>query len=343
MSTKDESNYTEQANEALYVAVEEGSLEKLNEAAAGGADVNFLSHKRLPGWSEDYRGSGTGNSVLHLACWLGLDRSIINRLLDLGSDIHLKSLDDGYSPIHTAIKSGNAELVAHLLGKGCNPNAKDNFGFTPLMWKSCLDFKAVAELLLDRGADISDRNSDGNTSLVFACEGGHKEVVELLLDRGADITNENGETCLMLASEGGHEKVVGLLLDRGAEPCSKWVDEFIYLNEERSMRLSYHKKKEVVELLLNRPAFKWTKAFYTAAMEGDLEKLDEAVANGANTKYLMKIRRTDNNDDMIDKLFRGKLASLHFIHLIHIISSPNISINLILYKFIDYYLCRSSV
>ena len=42
------------SNDALYAAVEEGSLEKLNEAAASGADVNFLSDKRLPGWKEEY-------------------------------------------------------------------------------------------------------------------------------------------------------------------------------------------------------------------------------------------------------------------------------------------------
>ena len=42
------------SNDALYAAVEDGSLEKLNEAAASGADVNFLSDKRLPGWKEKY-------------------------------------------------------------------------------------------------------------------------------------------------------------------------------------------------------------------------------------------------------------------------------------------------
>ena len=126
------------SNDALYAAVEEGSLEKLNEAAASGADVNFLSDKRLPGWKEEYVQKGTGNSALHLACWLGLDRAIIDRLLELGSDVHLKSLDDGYSPIHTATIHGKVELVGLLLDKGCNPNTKDNFGYTPLMWRNCL-------------------------------------------------------------------------------------------------------------------------------------------------------------------------------------------------------------
>ena len=125
-------------NEALYASVEEGSLSKLNEAADNGADVNFLSDKRLPGWKEEYVQKGTGNSALHLACWLGLDRAIIDRLLELGSNVHLKSLDDGYSPIHTATNCGKVELVGLLLDKGCNPNTKDNFGYTPLMWRNCL-------------------------------------------------------------------------------------------------------------------------------------------------------------------------------------------------------------
>ena len=52
MSKRAEAKNIAQANEALYTAMEEGSLEKLNEAVVSGADVIFLSDKRLPGWDQ---------------------------------------------------------------------------------------------------------------------------------------------------------------------------------------------------------------------------------------------------------------------------------------------------
>ncbi len=134
--TRAETKNIAQANEALYAAVGDGSLEKLNEAVASGADVNFLCDKQLPGWNESDVQKGTGNSALHLTCRLGLDKALIERLLYLGADVHLMSLDCGYLPIHTVTHCGNVELVELLLDEDCNPNAKDSNGFTSLMWAS---------------------------------------------------------------------------------------------------------------------------------------------------------------------------------------------------------------
>ena len=79
------SNLVVNVNESFYDAAEEGSLVKLNEAVANGADIDYLSPKRLTGWKY-----GTGNSALHVACYKGL-RPIIDRLLELGANIHLKT------------------------------------------------------------------------------------------------------------------------------------------------------------------------------------------------------------------------------------------------------------
>ena len=83
-------NVNDDVNESFYDAAEEGSLVKLNEAVANGADIHYLSPKQLPGWEDDDYGDGTGNSALHVACCKGL-RPIIDRLLELGANIHLKT------------------------------------------------------------------------------------------------------------------------------------------------------------------------------------------------------------------------------------------------------------
>ena len=77
---------TMDASPAFYDAIEgdpfieepreEDILEKITEAATSGADVNFLCmDKQLPDWKAEFRGTGKGNSALHLACWKGLYRS----------------------------------------------------------------------------------------------------------------------------------------------------------------------------------------------------------------------------------------------------------------------------
>ena len=86
MSTRSGESVSTSINESLYDAAEEGSLEKLNEAVANGADIHYLSPKRLC-----VNGS-TGNSALHVACYKGL-RPVIDRLLELGADIHLKTTE----------------------------------------------------------------------------------------------------------------------------------------------------------------------------------------------------------------------------------------------------------
>jgi ankyrin repeat protein len=255
--TKAEAKEIAPANEALYAAVEEGSLEKLNEAVASGADVNFLSLKKLPGWDEEIFGiKGTCNSALHLACCLGSERIIIDRLLELGSDVFLKNIDDGYLPIHIAACFGKADLVGLLLDKGCDPSTTDFYGGSLLLYAteamSDNGQHEVAELLLDRGADINDSSNRGFTPLMIACVDGRKEMVELFLDRGADVDAENddGFTALLIASSNGNKEVAELLLDRGAD-ISVATRNYGYTS---LILATIQDEKEVVKLLLYRGA-----------------------------------------------------------------------------------------
>jgi serine/threonine-protein phosphatase 6 regulatory ankyrin repeat subunit B len=210
----------------LYEAVEtvddtiEPNLDKINKAVANGGDVNFFIYKELPGWKKyRYEGSGLGNSALHLACWKGLSRQIIERLLELGADVNLKSLLDGYNAIMCASRKGYRDIVELLLDRGANIHEKNNKGINALMCASSEGHKDIVELLLDRGANIHEKNNNGINALIYASSKGHKDIVELLLDRGADIKEKDcvGSNALLYASYYGHRDVVELLLDQGAD------------------------------------------------------------------------------------------------------------------------------
>jgi uncharacterized protein len=65
--------------------------------------------------------------------------------------------------------------------------------------------REVVALLLDRGADLEAKNSTGGTALTWAAQARKWEVVPLLLDRGADASarGNNGYTAEDLCLRSG--------------------------------------------------------------------------------------------------------------------------------------------
>jgi len=53
--------------------------------------------------------------------------------------------------------------------------------------------KAVVALLLDKGADVNAKGRENSTPLHMAAAMGHKDVVALLLDKGADVNAKDND------------------------------------------------------------------------------------------------------------------------------------------------------
>jgi uncharacterized protein len=155
-----------------------------------------------------------------------------------------------YEDFFIAVRNDNARVVADLLARGFEPNARDPNGQTgltiamqehslkaarALLAQPAIDVDALnaagesalmlavlkgdlsgAQMLLDRGARISQ---PGWSAIHYAATGPEPRAVQLLLDRGADIdaTSPNQTTPLMLAAQYGSEDSVTLLLQRGAD------------------------------------------------------------------------------------------------------------------------------
>jgi hypothetical protein len=214
----------------FYVAVEAGSLDKINEAMmvvaaaeSGRIDavkdaINFLNNdQQFPGWKEkNYAGIGRGNSALHLACWKGLSRDIIERLLELGADVNLKSSGDGYTALSYASSKGHRDLVELLLNRGADILMKTNEGYSALYCASSCGHKNVVKLLLHEGADVHAKDNEGVSALLLASAYGRIDIAELLLDGGARMRDksDNGWNALHYACLQGRKYVLQLLLYR---------------------------------------------------------------------------------------------------------------------------------
>ena len=91
----------------------------------------------------------------------------------------------GFNALMIAARSGKIKGVELLLDLGADPNAKDNYDWTPLHWASHYGKTEAIELLLKAGSDVDAKNNNGYTPLHLTSSNGKTEAIELLKRFGA--------------------------------------------------------------------------------------------------------------------------------------------------------------
>ncbi len=87
--------------------------------------------------------------------------------------------------LYSAARNGHATVVAWLLDRGANVDAKGFFGATGLHWAALNGHRSTLDLLLARGARLTIRDARFDaTPEGWAREGGHPEIVAALRARG---------------------------------------------------------------------------------------------------------------------------------------------------------------
>ena len=187
---------------------EQGSIERMKEDIAAGADVNFRS--------------GAGNTPF-IAGASTCRMDVIRFLLEHGADPHQRT-SHGISALHKVARCRNLEVVRYLVEElRLDVNAKDPLGWTPLYLAALNDCTETARCLLEHGADVNARTRDGSTPLMAAAkeileDGQHSELVKLLLDAGAEVDprDKDGRTALFYAIDANNTDGARRLLDAGA-------------------------------------------------------------------------------------------------------------------------------
>ncbi len=98
----------------------------------------------------------------------------------------IASGDDKNRDLILASMKGEVVKVAALLKSGADINAKDQRGWTALLWAVSRGQMNLVKLLLDKGADVNARDERCWTPLMEAANRGNLEMAKLLLDKGAD-------------------------------------------------------------------------------------------------------------------------------------------------------------
>jgi len=131
--------------------------------------------------------------------------------------------------LFAAVLDGSLDNVKKALDAGANPNAKNEYGATPLHWAASriyhkeIDFSAlniaraaILKLLLDAGADPALGDKDYNTALHLVAKSGTVDDVKALLAARSNIItalNCNRETPLQVAVKSGNLAVVKYLVN----------------------------------------------------------------------------------------------------------------------------------
>lgn len=93
----------------------------------------------------------------------------------------------GDTPLHIAVRRGDAEIVPAMLDAGADINAKGDEGFTPLHYAVMYDDVRIVRLLLDRGADVETMSSWGESPLDSASRRRIAAVVDAIQARVTEL------------------------------------------------------------------------------------------------------------------------------------------------------------
>lgn len=165
--------------------------------------------------------------AIHLAIF-DKSPSIILELLSLYPEDCLNAKDrkgvkKGRLPIHNAAELGLSAVVATLLEKGADPNARTVRLWTPIILASAIGQDETIDVLIKNGADINAQVRNGVTALHVAAELRSPDTLLKLLLYGADpkIVTSLGTSPLHVAVEARCPAAAALLLFHGASATLK--------------------------------------------------------------------------------------------------------------------------
>ena len=258
----------------LHKASEQGDLQMMQLLLENGADVEARSPKKFPPYKniasrlrrssdadfsstddddteEDNKSSSGGNGWTPLlrAASTGFEEAT-RLLLSHAANIEAHSPSKA-TPLALASEKHHLPIMDLLLCRAANPNAADDFGWSPLHRIQVLPTGNECALrLLNSGADINARCVKGMTPLHYAVERGNESMVRLLLQThsAADLQAQDvaKRTPLHLAIERRLEGMVHLLLECGADVRAKDGEAH---DAQQAANHAPRKSPEIVKLL----------------------------------------------------------------------------------------------
>lgn len=137
--------------------------------------------------------------------------------------IHAYCINDSYTLLHYAARSGNVPMTEFLLEKGARINSRlrNHTGLTPLLLASDAGHLDIVRLLVEKGADLHASGRGGFMyvhALGLAARSGHIDVAEFLIEKGITVDyKKKYARPLNLAAKYGRIEMIDFLVKKGAQ------------------------------------------------------------------------------------------------------------------------------
>jgi len=115
-------------------------------------------------------------------------------LIESGASVDAASRNAlAVAPLHSAVASGNPELVELLLDRGAAPDPADASGLTPLHSAAAHGNREMARRLLAAGAALRRQTKEGKTPADLAAQYGHPELARELSSPARIVSAPGGQ------------------------------------------------------------------------------------------------------------------------------------------------------
>ena len=162
-----------------------------------------------------YLKTKSGKNCLHIAAEKGQLNLCQWLLQNYKYDVNITD-NDGWTPLHSCLESGNNDLFQFFINIGSKIYLNTNTG------QNCLHIAAASgnlilckTLLENYVFDIHATDIYGYTALHWCAKGGNYELFHFFMEIGSDVHRKtiHGTTCLNIAAKNGHWKFYKLLLE----------------------------------------------------------------------------------------------------------------------------------
>ncbi|XP_055951223.1 uncharacterized protein LOC129985277 isoform X2 [Argiope bruennichi] len=172
----------------------------------------------------------TGKNALHY-CAENVDLECAGRVLAAAPSLLNAADEEGYTPLHLAVISGNKSMVKYLLSRGADSRAEDSEKHSCVHWATVSGDWECLDLLINAGADPSTPDIHGAYPVHYAAQmcGPNSEmgndvrvglmVLKKLLSKGVDVAvvDRDGRPPLLWAASGGSSDAILALVKAGAD------------------------------------------------------------------------------------------------------------------------------
>lgn len=225
----------------LMYAVKHGHADVVRMLLDEGADVKKkdVLRERERSWLDNrtdvyeytrvhHRDGNFGTAFMYAARYWNGDRTIVDTLLEKGSDVNEENERDKKTPLSLAAMYGDVELIQILLDKGANIKTADQANIPLLGYAAVGKDENIVRELLNRGADVTKKGAGGATPLMHAMTRPDHAITRLLLENGADVNDKDAKWFSPLTVAVGtwpyaDQKTLQTLLDNGANVLAKDV------------------------------------------------------------------------------------------------------------------------